>query len=231
MANSQEHTSVPLSRAYDRRCDKFLRGETMKITVTGDSHMVRLYPHLARLAPGAGFQMGRNHAARGATVQSLDERGQMQQTVLDTSDIALLMIGSNDIERYDFTPQKHAQRISSLYRRLEHSAKTCYVIGLPTRSGLQPHAAVDSVATYRSRNTGCNNKLRSFLQGRYIKLPPGSYDEANYFGFNLVHFTDQHYETVARKVLTYIAEDMFYKSTPPMDVLAFRPDLWVRNPN
>ena len=231
MANSQEHTSVPLSRAYDRRCDKFLRGETMKITATGDSHMVRLYPHLVRLAPDAGLQMGRHHAARGATVDTLDERGQMQRTVQDTSDIALLMIGSNDIEKYDFTPLKHAQRISSLYRRLEHSAKTCYVIGLPTRSGLQPHAAVDSVATYRSRNTGCNNKLRSFLQGRYIKLPPGSYDEANYFGFNLVHFTDQHYETVARKVLTYIAEDMFYKSTPPMDVLAFRPDRWVQNPN
>ena len=220
-----------LSLAYDRRCDKYLRGETMKITVTGDSHMVRLYPHLARLAPDAGFQMGRNHAARGATVQSLDERGQMQQTVLDTSDIALLMIGSNDIERYDFSPLMHAQRISSLCRRLENSAKTCYVIGLPTRSGLQPHAAVDSVATYRSRNTGCNNKLRSFLQGRYIKLPPGSYNEANYFGYNLVHFTDKHYDNVARKVLAHIEQDMFCKSTPPMDVLAFRPDWWVHNPN
>ena len=118
----------------------------------------------------------------------------------------------------------------SLSRRLGRSGKSCYLIGLPTRFGLRSRSATDTIELYKSRNTGCNNKLRNQAGGRFISLPPGSYNEDNYVGRNHVHFSALHNQRVATKVLTYIAEDMRNKSTPNDKVKAFRPDLWYLNP-
>ena len=180
-----------------RFAQDIMDGYRPSVSLFGDSFPRRLMPWLREIQDQFGFQFVENYAVGGSQAFNHWERYVSRRNPRHTN-LAIVWVGSNDIDSHwgPSTPaQTTASYVEDLYLELTSRGYLVFVLGIPGRYRCRClHSR-----SYSRLSCGCNQYLMGQLRANFIKLPPGSYME-NRYADDRIHFTDDHFREVARKI-------------------------------